>query len=279
MTLVAYEQSRGYDRNTDGQSGSRTFLVVEDDSTVTSQPSLDQVIRATGVRLYIQDNPVGGSAPPLGNLIPLAVNVRSESDAQIQYSVEFKYGLDALIPDEESPDDPNFVSFTLSQRPVAVDLYRADGTGDNALEVLEGGDCKGVPVDESGVPITAFVIQQDLELSVRYPSFDRVPNISSLYLVAKRNSTPFLGAAAGTLLFTGMSVSRDGVSSYRATFTFTWDQWRHMRQVPSRDQNGEVVLTDRFDVDDRFKADLVIYKQPFPDTENFNLLGIPDPTR
>ena len=52
-----------------------------------------------------------------------------------------------------------------------------------------------------------------------------------------------------------------------------------MRQVPSRDQNGEVVISDRFEVDDRFKADLVIYKQPFPDTENFNLLGIPDPTR
>ena len=204
------------------------------------------------------------------------MNVRSESDAQIQYTVEFKYGLDSLIPDEESPDDPNFVSFTLSQRPVAVDLFRAD---DGTLEVLEGGDIKGAPVDESGVPITAFIIQQDLELSVRYPSFDRVPNISSLYLVAKRNSTPFLGAAAGTLLFTGMSVSRDGVNSYRASFTFTWDQWRHMRQVPSRDQNGEVVISDRFDVDDRFKADLVIYKQPFPDTENFNLLGIPDPTQ
>jgi len=276
MTLVAFEQSRGFDRDTDGQSGTRSFLVVEQDSSVTTQPSIDQVIRATGVKLYVQDLSIGDSPPPLGNLIPLSVNVRSESDAQIQYTVEFKYGLDSLIPDEESPDDPNFVSFTLSQRPVAVDLFRAD---DGTLEVLEGGDIKGAPVDESGVPITAFIIQQDLELSVRYPSFDRVPNISSLYLVAKRNSTPFLGAAAGTLLFTGMSVSRDGVSSYRATFTFTWDQWRHMRQVPSRDQNGEIVLTDRFDVDDRFKADLVIYKQPFPDTENFNLLGIPDPTR
>ena len=276
MTLVAFEQSRGFDRDTDGQSGTRCFLVVEQDPTVTTQPSLDQVIRATGVRLYVQDNPVGGDPPPLGVLIPLSVNVRSESDAQIQYTVEFKYGLDSLIPDEESPDDPNFVSFTLSQRPVAVDLFRAD---DGTLEVLEGGDIKGAPVDESGVPITAFIIQQDLELSVRYPSFDRVPNISSLYLVAKRNSTPFLGAAAGTLLFTGMSVSRDGVNSYRANFTFPWAQWRHMRQVPSRDQNGEVVISDRFEVDDRFKADLVIYKQPFPDTENFNLLGIPDPTR
>ena len=276
MTLVAFEQSRGFDRDTDGQSGSRTFLVVEQDSSITTQPSIDQVIRATGVRLYRQDGAIGDSPPPLGNLTPLSVNVRSESDAQIQYTVEFKYGLDSLIPDEESPDDPNFVSFTLSQRPVAVDLFRSD---DGTLEVLEGGDVKGLPVDESGVPITAFIIQQDLELSVRYPSFDRVPNISSLYLVAKRNSTPFLGADAGTLLFTGMSVSRDGVSSYRANFTFTWDQWRHMRQVASRDQNGEIVLTDRFEVDDRFKADLVIYKQPFPDTENFNILGITDPTR
>lgn len=277
MTLVAYEQSRGYDRNTDGQSGTRSFLVVEDDSTVTTQPSLDQVIRATGVRLYAQDIPVGGSPPPLGNLIPLSVNVRSESDALIQYLVEFKYGLDSLIPDEESPDDPNFVSFTLSQRPVAVDLYRAD---DGSLKVIgDGTDIVGEPVDEVGIPLTAFVIQQDLELSVRYPSFDRVPNISSLYLVGKRNSTPFLGAESGKLLFTGMSVSRDGVNSYRASFNFTWDQWQHMRQVPGRDQNGTIITKDNFTIDDRHHAEKVFYRQPFPDTENFNLLGIPDPTR
>lgn len=60
MTLVAFEQSRGFDRDTDGQSGTRSFLVVEQDPTVTTQPSLDQVIRATGVRLYVQDNPVSG---------------------------------------------------------------------------------------------------------------------------------------------------------------------------------------------------------------------------
>jgi|LULE01.1.fsa_nt_gb hypothetical protein len=277
MTLVAFEQSRGFDRDTDGQSGTRSFLVVEQDSTVTTQPSIDQVIRATGVRLYTQDGAIGDSPPPLGNLIPLSVNVRSESDAQIQYTVEFKYGLDSLIPDEESPDDPNFVSFTLSQRPVAVDLFRAD---DGTLRIVgDGTDIAGEPVDEAGIPLTAFVIQQDLELSVRYPSFDRVPNISSLYLVGKRNSTPFLGAASGNLLFTGMSVSRDGVNSYRAAFTFTWDQWQHMRQVPARDQNGTIPTKDNFSIDDRHHAENVFYKQPFQDTENFNLLGIPDPTR
>ena len=274
MTLVAYEQSRGYDRNTDGQSGTRSFLVVENDATVTSQPSIDQVIRATGVRLYVQDNPAGDDPPPLGNLIPLTVNVRSESDAQIQYSVEFKYGLDALVPDEESPDDPNFVTFTLAQRPVAIDLYRSNFTED--LKFEEDTDIDGHPVDESGVPLTAFIIQQDLELSVRYASFDRVPTQTSLYLVSKRNSVPFLGAEAGTLLFTGMSVTRDGINSYRATFTFTWDQWFHMRQVPARNQNGDVNLAPKGS--GRFKAQTVEYKQPFPDLQNFNLLGLPNPT-
>ena len=277
MTLVAFEQSRGFDRDTDGQSGTRSFLVVEQDSTVTTQPSIDQVIRATGVKLYRQDISIGDSPPPLGNLVPLSVNVRSESDAQIQYTVEFKYGLDSLIPDDESPDDPGFVSFTLSQRPVAVDLFRAD---DGSLRIVgDGSDIEGEPVDEAGIPLTAFVIQQDLELSVRYESFDRVPNISSLYLVSKRNSTPFLGAASGNLLFTGMSVTRDGVNSYRAGFTFTWDQWQHMRQVPGRDQNGTIPTKDTFVIDDRHHAENVFYKQPFPDTENFQLLGIPDPTR
>tara|TARA_Y100000114_G_scaffold155881_1_gene181236 strand:+ start:41 stop:874 length:834 start_codon:yes stop_codon:yes gene_type:complete len=277
MTLVAFEQSRGFDRDTDGQSGTRSFLVVEQDSTVTTQPSIDQVIRATGVRLYRQDGAIGDSPPPLGNLIPLSVNVRSESDAQIQYTVEFKYGLDSLIPDEESPDDPSFVSFTLSQRPVTVDVFRSD---DGTLKIVDDGtDIAGEPIDQTGIPLTAIIRQQDLELSVRYESFDRVPNISSLYLVGKRNSTPFLGAAAGYLVYTGMSVSRDGVNSYRAAFTFSWDQWQHMRQVPGRDQNGTVTTKNDFAIDDRHHAENVFYKQPFADTENFNLLGIPDPTR
>lgn len=274
MSLEAFEQSRGFEQGTDGRSGTREFLVVENDSTVTTQPSVNQVIRSTNVRLYTQD-PV----PVLGNLIPLSVSVRSVGDKQIQYLVSFKYGLETVGGNDttDDPSAPSFVAFNISQKPIAFDLWRAD---DFVFPENQNTDIVGTPVDVAGEPITAFIIQQELELMVRYEKFADVPNLDSLSLVAKRNSTEFLGAEAGYLLFTGMSLSRDGINSYNASFTFVWDQFQHQRQAPKRDRNGDVLLIldpDEPAVDKVYIAETVLFKQPFPDTGDFNLLGLPDP--
>ena len=269
MTLVAYEKSRSFDQGTDGQSGTRTFLVVEDDSTVTTQPSINQVLRTTGVRLYTQDNPTGGDPPPLGNLIPLSVTVRSETDALIQYTVDYKYGPETLTGATPAPGDPEFVTFTQSTRPVAIDIWRTDE------DLNQNSDVEGIPVDEAGLPLTSFIRQTDLEINVRYENYNDIPSFQSL--VGRRNSTTYMGVSPGYILFTGMTVARDGVNSYRATYTFTYDELKHMRQVPARDQNGTVITSDRFTIDDRQHADIVVYKQPFPRTTNFGLLGIPVP--
>jgi hypothetical protein len=274
MSLEAFEQSRGFEQGTDGRSGTREFLVVENDSTVTTQPSVNQVIRSTNVRLYTQD-PV----TVLGNLIPLSVSVRSVGDKQIQYLVSFKYGLETVGGNDttDDPSAPSFVAFNISQKPIAFDLWRAD---DFVFPLNQNTDIVGTPVDVAGEPITAFIIQQELELMVRYENFADVPNLDSLSLVAKRNSLPFLGAEAGYLLFTGMSLSRDGINSYNASFTFVWDQFQHQRQAPKRDRNGDVLLIldpDEPAVDKVYIAETVLFKQPFFDTGDFNTLGLPDP--
>jgi hypothetical protein len=271
MTLEAFEQSRGFEQGTDGRSGTREFLVVENDSTVTAQPSMGQVIRSTGVRLYVPD-----LDPVLGNLIPLSVSVRTQGDKQIQYLVSFKYGLETVGSDDttDDPSAPSFVAFNISQRPVAIDLWRAN---DGILPTDNNEDVEGTPVDEAGEPVTAFIIQQELELQVRYEKFADVPNIDSLYLVAKRNDQAYLGAEAGSLLFTGMSVSRDGINSYNASFTFVWDQFNHRRQAPKRDQNGDVIVQEDPNNTGFYIAETVVMKQPFPDTASFQSLGLPDP--
>ena len=274
MTLEAFEQSRGFEQGTDGRSGTREFLVVENDSTVTAQPSMGQVIRSTGVRLYVPD-----LDPVLGNLIPLSVSVRTQGDKQIQYLVSFKYGLETVGSDDttDDPSAPSFVAFNISQKPIAFDLYRAD---DFEFPADRFADIRGTPVDNAGEPITAFIIQQELELQVRYEKFADVPNLDSLSLVAKRNSTKFLGAEPGMLLYSGMSLSRDGINSYNASFTFIWDQFKHQRQSPLRDQNADVITIldpDRPPAEKHYIAETVMMKQPFPDTGDFGLLGLPDP--
>ena len=274
MTLEAFEQSRGFEQGTDGRSGTREFLVVENDSTVTAQPSMGQVIRSTGVRLYVPD-----LDPVLGNLIPLSVSVRTQGDKQIQYLVSFKYGLETVGSDDstDDPSAPSFVAFNISQKPIAFDLWRAD---DFTFPADRLTDIGGTPVDVAGEAITAFIIQQELELQVRYEKFADVPNLDSLSSVAKRNSTPYLGAESGSLLYTGMSLSRDGINSYNASFTFVWDQFKHQRQSPKRDQNGDVILIEDPDstpTDKHYIAETVMMKQPFPDLIDFHLLGLPDP--
>lgn len=274
MTLEAFEQSRGFDQGTDGRSGTREFLVVENDSTVTTQPSMAQVIRSTGVRLYAPDRD-----PVLQDLIPLSVSVRTQGDKQIQYLVSFKYGLETVGSDDttDDPSAPSFVAFNISQRPIAFDLFRAS---DFTFPPDQFTDIGGTPTDNAGEPVTAFIVQQDLEIQVRYESFKDVPNLNSLSAVGKRNLTSYLGAEPGRLLYTGMSLSRDGINSYNASFTFVWDQFFHQRQAPQRDQNGDVILKEDPDSpagEKHFVADTVMMKDPFPDAIEFRLLGLPDP--
>lgn len=272
MTLEAFEQSRGFEQGTDGRSGTREFLVVENDSTVTTQPEMDQVIRSTGVQLRVPD-----SDPVLGNLIPISVSVRTAGDKQIQYFVSFKYGSESLASFDTGtfPGDPNFVAFNLSQRPLALDAWRS--RQDNVPDIFDGLDIDigGAKLDEAGEPITIFIYQQELELKVRYEKFSDIPLKESLSLVSSRNNIPYLGAEQGYLLYTGMSVSRDELNSYNASFNFVWDEYKHRRQVPKRDQNGDIILVE--DSSGVFTAEKVMLRQPFGYQTSFQRLGLPDP--
>ena len=85
----------------------------------------------------------------------------------------------------------------------------------------------------------------------------------------KRNASPFLGFDAGSVVFKGMSVQRQEYAKWDVTYTFAWDAWSHMSQVPKR-----IVGEDIGELDwDRSTdpATLPIYfKQPFPDTTSFD---------
>ncbi len=274
MALQAHEVKRTFEQGTDNPSGTREFLVVEDDPTA-GEPTFGQVSGATGIRLFTPDKQLGGSSPPLGRLIPLELSISSESDGFGQYSVKYKYGLDTVTGPDTSPGDPSFISFNLNQRPVAVDAWRAKNyTRPTAPNSAGYFDIGGDKIDAAGEPVTLFLNQQDLSITVRAESFAEVPIAASLALVGKRNNVPFSGAGEGQLLYKGMAVARDGVESYNCTFTFTWDEWDHERQVPARDSDGGVIT---FNYDPNVRARYVELVQPFPDLGDFTTLNIPNP--
>ena len=272
MTLQSVEVSRTQTSTTDNPSGTREFLVFDDDPS-SEAVSLQNAITKTGIKLFKRDR-----IPVLGSLIPMQVNVSTDLEGHNKFKVVWQYGLDRFDDQTDSSlGEPGFIDFSITQRPVGIDTYR-DRTADNSGTGNIDNDIAGEPVDSGGDPITSFVYQQDLSITQRYESFSAIPVGASLATVGKRNTTNFLGAAAGFLLYTGMSVSRDGVNSYNATFTFTFDEFAHRRQIPMKDPDG-VVITENKGTEalPEFKAKTVHLKQPFPVTANFNLLGIVNP--
>lgn len=274
MGLVASEISRTLTQGSDEPSGQREFLVYEDDSLAPA-PTLKQAVGATGVRLYNQDDP-----PVLGNLLPLEYNVKTDLEGPNKFIVTWKYGLETIQPDtdDNNPGDPDFIDFSIVQRPVAVDTWRAGvftTTGTDSIET----DIGGTAVDSAGEPITTFITQQDLQIQVRSTSFDNIPIGTSLALLGTRNSQAFFGAQPGYLLYTGLSTQRDGVNSYNTTLTFTFDSQAHRRQQPQRSSTGEVIQEIKNEGEDnqRRAATTVHLIQPFTFTADFTALGVPSP--
>ena len=270
MTLVAVETSRQQTNNRDNQSGTREFLVYENDES-QPQPTLQQAVSSTGIRLFTKDQ-----TSVLGRLIPIEVNVTTDLEAFGKFKVTWKYGLEEGGFDT-SPGDPDFVDFSITQRPVAVDTYRvggivAPGTGNVQVDI------EGIAVDSAGDPVTRFVNQQELSITVRSESFSNIPISTSLNTLGKRNISPYLGAPAGYLLYTGLSVQRDGVDSYNTTLNFVYDEDAHRRQVPQRDVNGTIIPENRgTEADPKIRAKIVHMIQPFPDLVAFENLGVPNP--
>lgn len=272
MTLNAVEVSRQQSNSSDAQTGTREFLVFEDDQS-QDQPSLQQAISATGIKLFRRD-----STPVLGRLIPLEVNVQTDLEAVGKFKVSWKYGLDQVTDTGTEPGDPDFIDFTINQKPVAVDTYRV------GLEINTTGtgsiteDIAGTSIDRGGQPMTTFTNQQDLQLTSRAERFENIPIGTSLGLLSKRNSAEFLGAPIGSLLYTGLSVQRDGVNSYNVTVSFVYDELFHRRQMPIKDVNGDMPMKNVGTADDPIQVAKVVHLlQPFPATADFNLMGIPNP--
>ena len=131
----------------------------------------------------------------------------------------------------------------------------------------QGGDSgsqisSGETVHKGGEPVTIPVPTTDISLSVT--TFGSHYYLNNVQLKAgRRNDGTYYGFDAGSVLFKGMSVSRQSENSWDSTYNFVWDAWSHMRQVPNRDAAGNIKF------EDDGTTLLVFLKQPFPDTTSF----------
>ena len=145
-----------------------------------------------------------------------------------------------------------------------VDGYVAGATiSSDGTEVVDAIST-GTIVHEGGEPVTVPVPTAEISLSETvWGAYFYLNDVQ--YQAGKRNASAFIGFNNGSVIFKGMSVQRQKYDQWDVTYTFSWDAWSHMRQVPKRDIDGEL---DWNDVD---PPTLDIYfKQPFPSTTSFD---------
>jgi hypothetical protein len=88
--------------------------------------------------------------------------------------------------------------------------------------------------------------------------------------INKRNSTAFLGWAAGSVLCTGITATLDS-EVWRISATFLFDDWWHLEQVPVSYPNGMPILAIGATVagEAQQQSNKVVWFQPYPDKVEF----------
>lgn len=199
---------------------------------------------------------------------------------------------DATTPpvDQKNESQPGFIAIEYQVNGESVDVWRTKTTGGSWSYIPSNGnspaqtDIGGVKVDANGEPVSAFV--NVARVTVRNVVVGR-PNPPLSY-INKRNSASFsvgpYSFPAGTLLFTGCSISRVGVSTYEIVYSFAYDADFHLRQITKRIGSDTVTgaSTDSCNTSDSTavpanevaKARCVYWAQPFPETTAFSGIGI-----
>jgi len=185
-----------------------------------------------------------------------------------------------------------FTSIEVNAQANIVDVWRTGATlpTTDALKTAPSLiDIAGNKVDSAGDPISH--IQGVLNISVRNVVIGRPDYLLFANTIGNRNSVAFTFGAStvasqnlvcpiGTLVFDGATSSRIGPNQYEVNFSFTLDTVTyHLKQVPLRNGDGSVVPAQVspgtvVSVSNPWHAAKVYWKQPFPNTSAFSLLGV-----
>tara|TARA_R110000824_G_scaffold317220_1_gene504435 strand:+ start:966 stop:1814 length:849 start_codon:yes stop_codon:yes gene_type:complete len=167
------------------------------------------------------------------------------------------------------PNQLGYVEITSRIRAEFVPAWRKGipessfpGNGQPNTDTDEVG---GTPIDRAGTPISVQRNIQDLTIT-------ETVNTAEWRVYRKyrftRNSSSFLGAPAGKVLYKGASVNRTGIDIYQVSHNFVEDEDFHLQQTPYVDQEGQPI-----DKDNDEHADFVYWIQPFGTLRDFNAIS------
>ena len=290
MALEATESQNtgGFTTSDDSQSTSatRVFTVVSTDDSGNPAASTElEAIGACGISIQ-------SPHPDYNYLICRDINVIRETGHVGVFRCTFVYKYPETIDPGGPPDTGGGgggefqTAVNLNYRGKFEKLYRVNPNPE--AEPYTGGtsgeDIGGVAVDAFGeVQRTTLIVKAQVQVTMRLRVFitDTVNYITRLQqFVGTRNSSTFLGADPGTLLYVGSNSRRISGNLYEFTHTIEYDKFKHQEQAPIPGvgpfgvEIGNTTDTNAPEYAYRKRAYPVKWVQPYPQLNPFSALGI-----
>ena len=270
----------------------RRFVVRADSSEDLLTTDL-QAINSSGVI-------IGQVHPDYRRLVCTRLEAKRDPDNPLVWRVQASYETDTLTGPDSGPGKTNSQTWNLSVQAKFADRFRVEGSSGNPAPtglpfVIPkegdplGSDIGGAAIDAGGDPQSALVsnpiLTVDLEIETN-PTAVVSFLAKCLQSAGKRNSSPFLGAKSGQLLYLGCQSRFLGNTIFGARYSIqhqmVFDEYLHRIQTPDRDLNRQgqyvVRLGALSDTDGGQnyvgKAFQVSWRQPFPELFDFRNLGI-----
>ena len=297
MTLVWQQTSRtgSYDRGK--WTGSTAYLIYDDAGVALTVASIRANASAAGTLVF-----GAGTETTMATLMDFTgATYTPVQDGMDKYwtgvhNFEASLTIDGTAleaRDLKQEKQVGFTSIEVNAQANVVDVWRTGWTlpstdADKTAPTLI--DIGGTKVDSAGDPISH--IQGVLNISVRNVVIGRPNYLLFANTIGNRNSAAYtfgnattgstqnLVCPIGTLVFDGATSSRIGPNQYEVNFSFTLDTVTyHLKQVPLRNGDGSVVPAQVtpgtvVSVSNPWHAAKVYWKQPFPNTSAFSLLGV-----
>lgn len=278
MSAIVIEQagSSEISRSNDGKmSASRTFLVYDGDGLPLQ---VDDVLDNSDLP-QMEDTHPNSSAMIVGSY-----SIREHPDRSYAYEITYSYanpadivesdasGSDPLNNDEDSgvidgaEPESGVTAFSISATSTIVDIWKSNPTVPTNINNPARTDIGGTLVSEAGYPISSIYSTAKISVHQRFTGFfDAWQYLSN---IGKRNDAVYHGFHAGEILFLGVNVTQDTLGFNEVVYEMAFDIWKHLRQVPERDEDGNPKLD--FTVSPPTMN--VFFVQPFPNTTSFGFL-------
>ena len=266
MSLVIQEQagSRQFSRSSESYTGSRTWLAYDDEGF---SPTISEILNSTDLPSF------GDTHPDVDSIFASEWDLQLSDQRSDMWVITWTYdstavesgGDNAEIEEEAVPGAFTDISVSVGQ--TIIDAWKSNPLMPLSVDAPARTDIGGSPLHEEGYALSMALPTADITITgtVQASSFNAGGALSR---VTMRNSEAWLGFDAGSVLFYGVDIKQIAAGTYQMTYRLAWDFFHHLRQVPSRGEDGNPDLDRSAD-----PPTLVVYwKQPFPETTSFSFL-------